>query len=414
MKGDNALNIKFNKESIFVFYVAVVMATYMLPSLKISVPYLYAALLMLVFFPIAVLKMKMDMYYLLLIVAAFLISVLYFINGIYGPTDSINEAIRSIRFFMPVLWTVYALRYCSEKQRRHLLIVFGIIMTYILVKTFIALQEDMWITRVLAQNKTSDNDDIRAYRLDNVGGFEFSYTIGVVVLCLFWAVINSKTLIAKIICLAGAFVGFYYIIQTMYMTLLLLTTIGILLLLLFNIKNIFIKITLVLIGIIFILFIADIFYFLSELFTGSLLSTKFLKFYEATIGEGIDSLGSRPGMMREAIEQWVQSPIWGNNVVVLNTHSLFFAVLESTGLIGVVALILCFIKSFKLISSEIKSDEYDTRLLFVVFLYVVALLILNPIGYVFEITIAAFFITPLWAQVINNRSEKEGISLGIK
>ena len=175
---------------------------------------------------------------------------------------------------------------------------------------------------------------------------------------------------------------------------------GILLLLLFSVKNIFIRIMLILTGIVFIFFMSDIFYFLSELFTGSLLSTKFYQFYEASIGEGIDSLGLRPGMIRESIEQWEQSPIWGNSIVMLNTHSLFFAILESTGIIGVVALILCFIKSFKLISSEGKSDGSDTRLLFIMFLYVVTLSVLNPIGYAFEITIAAFFIAPLWANVV--------------
>ena len=170
------VNYKFDGKSIFVFYTALIMAMYILPSLKITVPYIYSALLMLVFLPIAMIKMRSNLIFCIkLLVATFISVAFYFINGIYGPIDAINEAIRYIRFFLPVIWTIYALRFCSSKQQRNILLLFGIVTTFILIKTIIALENNIWIARILAQDKTTDNAEIHAYRMGNVGGFEFSY-----------------------------------------------------------------------------------------------------------------------------------------------------------------------------------------------------------------------------------------------
>lgn len=56
--------------------------------------------------------------------------------------------------------------------------------------------------------------------------------------------------------------------------------------------------------------------------------------------------------------------------------------------------------AYKSILSELRKKDVETILLSVVFLYVFALAVLNPIGYVFEVTISAFFITPLWSALI--------------
>lgn len=394
-------NFRLNSGSVFVLYTSLIMACYILPELKITIPYIFAALLMLVSLPIAMIKMQDNLNFCtVLFVATFLSAVFYFMNGIYGLSDMVNEAIRYIRFFLPVIWTLYSLRFCSPKQQRHMLIIFGIVMTFILIKTIIALENDIWVTRILAQDKTTDTAEIRAYRMGNVGGFEFSYMMGIVVICLTWAALRCKKVLAKILCVAGAVIGFYYIIQTMYMTLLILTSIGILLLLLFNTKSTYVKIFLVIGSIVASFSLAPLFKYLSELFSGSLLSLKFSQFYEALIGGGVDSLGSRPELIMDAVQRWLKSPIWGGYDISVRTHSFVFSTLEAIGLIGFFAFLWCIWWAYKSILSELRKKEVETILLSIVFLYVFALAVLNPIGYVFEVTIAAFFITPLWSVLI--------------
>lgn len=394
-------NFRLDSGSFFVLYTSLVMMCYLLPALKITIPYIHVALLMLVFFPIAMIKMQNNLgFFIVMLVATSLSAIFYFVNGIYGLSDAINEAIRYIRFFLPVLWTLFALRYCSIKQQRHMLIIFGIVMSFILINTIIALEHDSWIARILAQDKTTDTTEIRAYRMGNVGGFEFSYMMGIVVICLTWAAIQCQNVLGKILFVIGAVVGFYYIIQTMYMTLLILTAFSILALLLFNIKSVYSKIVIVIGSIVTFFSLAPIFKYLSELFSGSLLSTKFFQFYTMMTGGGVDSLGSRPGLIMDAIQRWLKSPLWGGYDTSVRTHSFVFSTLEATGLIGFFAFLWCMWWAYKSILSELRKKDVETILLSVVFLYVFALAVLNPIGYVFEVTISAFFITPLWSALI--------------
>lgn len=396
-------NFRFDRGSVFVLYTSLVMVCYILPVLKITIPYIFAALLMLVFLPISMIKMPNNLnFFIVLMVATFLSTAFYFINGIYGLSDTINEAIRYIRFFLPVIWTLYSLRFCSTKQRCHILIIFGIVMTFILIKTILALEIDSWVARILAQDKATDTAEVRAYRMGNVGGFEFSYMMGIVVICLTWAALRSEKVLTKILCVSGAVIGFYYIIQTMYMTLLILTSVGMLLLFLFDIKSTLVKILIVIGSVVASLSLAPFFKYLSELFSGSLLSTKFIQFYEALTGGGTDSLGSRPKLIMDAVQRWLKSPIWGGYDTSVRTHSLVFSTLEATGLIGFFAFLWCIFWAYKSILFELRKKNIETILLSIVFLYVFALAILNPIGYVFEVTIAAFFITPLWSVLIGS------------
>lgn len=392
----------------FVLYISLVMVVYILPSVKLIVPYIPAAVLMLAFFPIAMFKTQKYMNYCVLLIATTILYVfIYFVNGIGGITDSINEIIRSLRFFMPVLWALYALNFCTPKQRRCILIVFFIIAAFILIKTIIALEKDVWISRILAQDKTSDTSEIRAYRMGNVGGFEFSYMMGVVTICLAWAALKCKNIWAKILLIAGTVLCFYYIIQTMYMTLLILASIGTILLFIFNTKNALVKVLLIFGSIVIAFSLPAICKYLSGVFTDSLLSTKFMQFYTAMTGGGTDSLGSRPELMSEAFNRWIKSPIWGGGHVSARTHSFFFSALESTGLLGILMLILCFRSTYKIILSELKSKQTETLLFTIVFMYVVALAVFNPVGYVFEVTIAAFFITPVWSELFSKTALKE-------
>lgn len=400
--GYNRANQTKTSISPFIIYTIIIFLIYVLPYMKVKVPYIISGMLMLVFLPIAVLKKKKWMKYVICLLALsgvnFLLDI---VSGGYSFIESFNEVIRNIRFFTPVLWTMYALEYCNERRYKQLLIIFATVTGMILFKTINALEQNQWIARILAKGKTQDTLEIRAYRLQNIGGFEFSYMMGIVTICLVWTVIKVKSKAVRLVCICASAVSFYYIIQTMYTTLLLLTVTCVLILLICNIKKPLIKVIVIVIFFIFALGLAPFFEFLSSLFTNSLLSVKFMQMHDALTGAGINALGSRPEHILEALTNWIHSPLIGGYNIGTTAHSTIFATLEKNGLVGLLSFFIMFYQSWKLLL-----DGTEELVLNVVMLYVLVLSFLNPIGYVFEITIMAFFIMPLWSVLIVDKHEK--------
>lgn len=397
------LTIKIDSRGLFVIYTIITICVYTLPYTKLTIPYIIAGLMMLVTIPIIAIKnTKWLNYTALLVIASAILMLFCMISEYFTLTDSINEMIRNIRFFTPALWTMYVLQFCSKNQKKVIIVLFGVLVCYILYKTMNALANDQWITRILAQSATTDSAEIRSYRLGNVGGFEFSYMIGIVTLCLVWAALKCKKIIVKILSILAAIFCFYYIIQTMYTTLLLLTSLGILALLFMNIKNILGKVVLI-IGFLALIFVLPtLFDYLSNLFSGSLLSTKFLQMESAITGGGAEELGSRPEYMMEAFRGWLHSPIWGGYSYTLKVHSFLVGLLESHGIIGIALWFALYKSTYKMISSNLKQQGVSTELFNIVAWFILLLSFFNPIGYCFELTIAGFFITPIWIMIVNN------------
>lgn len=385
----------------FVLYTFGVLLVYILPQLKVSVPYFIAGSLMLLYVPIVWNKNRgLTNYIIFMLFAPAIIIILDILLGFHSFTASLNEAIRNIRFFVPVLLSSYAIKYCTNKQCKHLLLFFSIITAFVFYRTSNALANDPWITRIMAKSSALDTAEMRAYRLQNIGGFEFSYMIGVVTICLVWIVINSQKKIIKVFSLVATVICFNYIIQTMYTTLLLLTSFCILVLFLFNIKNRNIKIILVVVFIALFTVLPSLFEYLSTQFGTSLLATKFSQLHDAMTGEGIKALGSRPEKILFALKSWLRSPIFGGITENVNAHSLVVGTLVSNGLVGLGVWVSLFYLSYKVLINKLVDNNIDTTLVKVACLFVFVLSFLNPIGYVFEVTIAAFFIAPMCSWVI--------------
>lgn len=390
----------------FIFYTILTFLIYVLPYTKVMVPYIISGSVMLAFLPVVMSKKRKWMNYVtLLLFFSIIIFLLDFLFGGYSFIDSINEAIRNVRFFTPVLWTVYAYDYCHRKRYGHFMISFFSVVGVILFKTLNVLSQDQWAARILAKAKTQDTPEIRAYRLQNVGGFEFSYMMGVVTIALVWTALKVKNKFVRIICTGATILSFYYIIQTMYTTLLLLTALGVLALLLFNIKDPLIKLLIIVIFIVLSFSLAPLFEYLSGVFKDSLLSTKFMQIHDALSGGGIETLGSRPQHILDALENWLHSPIIGGYNVGNKNHSTIIGLLERNGLVGLSFYLIMFYKSWKILSEDMKKKGYNSFLFNIVCIYLLVLSFFNPIGYVFELTIATFFVVPLWIAVVYKKYE---------
>ena len=406
IKGD--LNKeKENSISFFVIYAALTSAVYILPALIFRVPYVIAACLMLASLVIIMFKDSRYMNYSILILFATLL--LFFSNMLfnqYTTVAAINDAVRNVRFFLPVLWGCFALKHCNAKQQKTILILMVLIIGFVFINTMVALEEDPWIARLLAEDKATSSKEVNAYRLRNVGGYSFSYMMGIVTLVFSYLAVKVKPIFAKIVCTIATVLCFYYIIQTMYTTLLLLCSIGVLLILFFNIKSRAWRG--VVLGVFVLLWfsLSSLFGYLSDVFgADSLLSTKFSQMQMALTGEGIEALGSRPMLMGKAVEHWLSHPIFGaysDN----HSHSLVFEYLQQNGLAGLGIWVAAFAMSWKLIYNTLKEHNIKTMLFNTCMGYLLVLSVFNDTRYTFEITIAAFFIVPLASAVFCKKEAK--------
>lgn len=392
--------IKFNKYrlniSFFTLSTFVVSLIYILPVFKIKIPYVISGVLMLSFIPYIYIKeIKIRKYINILVFSSFSIFLVQVLLGTYGFVDAFNEMIRNLRFFIPVLWSVYILKNVSNDNVRIFYVLYIVLIMIIIFKTYNALNENQWISRILAQSVLTDTPEIRELRLQNIGGFEFSYMVGLINICFFWSYFYNVDKRKKLIYLILTIISYMYIIKTMYTTLLLLTSLSLVIILIKNVKNILAKILTFLIFLIIVWNYADIVYFLSELFNGSLLSNKFMQIYMALTEGGMESLGSRPELIMNSISAWLSNPIFGGRPENLNSHSMFFGLLATNGIFGILLLIVVFYLSYKVIVGELIKKGIDTLLIKICFMYIILLMIFNPINYVFEITIAGFYFSVL-------------------
>ena len=391
--------------SIFLSYIVLILSVYILPSLKVRVPYIIAASGMLVLIPIVWNKCRwLTNDILLLILLSGLIMISSTVMGTYSLVESVNEAIRNIRFFLPGILAVYVLNCCNVKHSKMMLVIFCIIVGYIWYQTSTALAEDQWITRILAKSTVADTSEIRAYRLQNIGGFEFSHLMGVLTICFFWLVFHSQRKITRILACIATIGGFIYIIQTMYTTLLLLTSICILFIFIVNIRSKQIRAIVVALQIAVLFILPRLFSSLSGLFGDSLLTEKFQQISSALSGGGLDELGSRPEKVLYALSNWLSSPIFGGNMEGVSSHSLVVGILVSNGIVGLAVWGYLFLRVYKRLKKELTYIGVSTQLTSITFLFVLMLSCFNSIGYVFEVTWAAFFIAPIcsWVCECNN------------
>ena len=187
----------------------------------------------------------------------------------------------------------------------------------------------------------------------------------------------------------------------MYTTLLILTAVGILLIVFLRVKNPIARVCLFVCGLMLIFFLEFLFGFLSTVFPEeSLLSTKFAQLSSAMESGDISETGNRFLYMTESIENWIKNPLFGKINSESHAHSLLISTLENTGLVGVSLLLAMFYLCCHMLADELKTQKIDRRLFWISTAYVFTLAFFNPIGYVFEVTIVAFFVVPLWLKSI--------------
>jgi hypothetical protein len=370
--------------------------------LKITLPYILVALILLASLFFFMYKNAKWMYMaIVLCLASLLIATINLMTGAYALVDSINEMVRNIRFFIPVFWGCYVLKYSTEKQRKFILVVFGIMCGYILLKTFDALQSVPDVCRELAKSTTRHSAELSNFRRENVGGFEYSYMMGIVTMGFVWSAVKSRNTMVRIVCVIASVVGYYFIIQTMYTLLLILTFVGTISIFFFATTSKVKKAVLIMGSIAMFIFMEPIFEGLAEFFSFNyVLEEKFTSMYLALKYDDVEMVGSRPELLFKAFIDWTENPIFGGKHTDQNSHSFIMTYLVNSGVIGFSVWMGFFVMSWRMLRKEISKIATDLSLFDSAMIYIFLLAAFNPIGYVFEVVFAVFFIVPIWSVTI--------------
>lgn len=281
------------------------------------------------------------------------------------------------------------------------LLLFSFVMVlYVMYNSYLGMQENEAIMRSLA-NGNIDEDIKNYYMSKGVGGYGFSYSLGLITLALFSSSILTKHQY-KYIALAFFLIFFIFIINTKYATLLICTCIVFFIIILMHLKTMFARFILLLMLPIFYLVLGEVFHILLEIIGDSVLTDRLNEVYHALWGMGVSSdsdMASRANYRSQCIDYIIESPLWGNDTtrelrfLYTHSHSTLWSHFLGTGIIGLYS----YLYSFWITLNYCYGDQKNrNRLLFIVpsFIFFVLISFFNASEFT-EISLVLLFINPL-------------------
>lgn len=384
-------------EFILFTYTCLVFLINYLPSLNVSVPYYIAALLSIsIYLPAFISSIRNRSYISVIIMSALGIFFIYYLfHKPFDFVESVNEFIRILRFFSPLLIFYYFKKYSSRGTKKFIIIFMFTVIIYVVINSLIALQNDPTIVRYLAIDDKSDL--MNSYFLSNIGGFGFSYSIGFLIPILVGLILNTKKLYLKVLFLFLIILFYTFVITSQYTTMLLLSSIFSLLIIKEKISSVIFNIFMIILLSLLFFNVTSFFSFLSDKFAGDVLSEKmqwFVTFFETG---NIDALHSRPALYLDAIKGFLQNPIVGQeaSTYVDLSHSLILSTLRGTGVLGISCFMITMVYSKNYAISLLKESKFGIKTFKKIFVFLIVLSLLNPIGYSYEICYVVFLLIPI-------------------
>ena len=407
LKEDRTEN---QRGQILALYTIVYLAIAFLPVLKYSVPYLAQGLICLSYVLLVFLKeTRFRIIIILLFVLGLIGGALSFVNG-EVVTEVINEPIRVLRCVLPC-FILGDLCRCSQKTKLFIWLFLSGLLLFIAINTSLELTKNDMIARLLASGDTDES--LTQYRMRNIGGFGFSYAIGITFPLWLRVFFKTNNRFLKIVSLiAAAFIA-GYIVLAQYMILFVLCMMSLLLTLVFNSKKVIVTIFCIVAVFVSLLFASSFFRWMAGLDIGSLMQRRLNSIADFFEGKKtLEELTVRFRLYKDAINDFAKHPILGtpHSVAAADSHSWILGVAASTGLVGISCLTGELVVYFKLGRYISLSNGLDSGLFMISFLMFLFLSVLNPIQYAYEIFIVLFLYIPLTLCLFgkNERIAQEG------
>ena len=398
----NSVNRAFNTAVLLVYLTAYFLLG-LLPRIKYSVPYVFAGVFtMIPAFMVCIGKTPFIKPILFMGFASVIQALLAYLLGNAIMTDIFNVPIRTIRYFVPCILLAWTINLTPKKQ----MFIWGLITTLLLfvaINTLLAVEINPMVARLLASG--SRDKELMAYRMQNIGGFEFCYAVCLLYgLCVYLSI--RTTGIVKVVGIVAVVFITYFTIQVQYMTMLLLCIAAFVFVVMFSAKKNVSKIVAVLISLFFLLGLPSLLRWIAEFDVGDQLYSKLIEV--AGILDGtreFSEANARSELYLNALMDFLWSPIWGTpySAAAAKSHSAFLGAAAATGIIGLSAYICGISQCYQQTKAILIYKQCDTGIFALSFLVFVILAFVNPIEYSYELSIVLFYYIPLTIILVSNR-----------
>ncbi|MCH5191178.1 MAG: hypothetical protein J1F23_03345 [Oscillospiraceae bacterium] len=384
------------KSVLLIVYSTILLALLILPHYKYSVTYMVIILASAPFvFAYAICDLHILRKIGFIFVWLAIIALLRFMwNTPFYISGAVNTSI--ILYLCILAYFIFEILMMRDNRREifWVIVITCFMLALIGFNTFREFASNPTVARLLA-NGTTEDEYINLLRSKNVGGFGFSYCIGMLTPYIAMRVARAKwkNKIPGILLLGLLLVFIFY---TQYTTLLLLSVFFTACAFVTKSNNMIFKITFLIIFAIVLLELKDIFLYLTIHVKLENLASHFNDLYiMMTSGK---SSSSRTELYGNAFALFLKNPILGadltdasNAYIVNHAHSTFFGMLAGGGIVGTGIYYGIFFKVIK----NIKSALGDIKDIFPVFIMFFVLSFLNPVSH-FEINIVVFMLIPLF------------------
>lgn len=377
-------------------YILAIIALLVLPMLKYSVRYIPIVLFTVPFVAVYMLKKRKSAIvffgFLMTLVSFFIFN--FLVNTPLNTNASINMSILLYLCFISFFIFDYLANSDSVWEIRLVIIGTVAIFVFVIIMTSIAFIEDPTIARSLASGRT-DDEYINSMRMQNVGGFGFSYAVGMFIPYIAIRIVRSTGKI-RFVFIALYIALFMYALFCQYTTLLFMAIAFSTVIFIWGSKNALTKSILLFVSLLVLINLAGIFKFLGNHipFTSLAYHLKNLYISMSTSEE----TNSRLLAAKRCIGLFRQHPFFGvnmfdsyNSYIVNHGHASYFPVLASNGIIGLGILLLITVSIMRSLYLKINFNKMNI----VIFIMYIVLGFLNPTHNAFEISVVVFLLIPL-------------------
>lgn len=383
-------------------YILIYLPLCLLPAIKYSIPYVIAGVFsMLPLIIVSLNNMRYRTILVLLVALGIIQATFVVLHGNAPVTEIFNEPIRSVRYFVPCVLLDKVFDFGKKGQRFVWLFATALIV-FVIVQTLSALENDPMVARILAQGSIED-EELMNYRFQNVGGFGNCYSLCLTFVVWVYFMFHSSK-VMRLISVAVAVFILYFTLQVQYMTMFLLCIVALLLVALYCSKNLYTRLLSIVFAVVALLFLSSILRWIASLGVESTIYTKLTEFADTL--DGVNTLSdttSRADLYKSAFNAFLSSPIFGVTNTS-NAHSTILGVLANSGIIGLFAYFYGFKQMHNVTTICLKEQNIDVKIFNITFALFLILALVNPVHYVYEISVVLLFYIPLTLNVFSKKA----------
>ena len=385
----------------FVISVIVMMLMYMVPQIKVIVPYDRLALVSFIFVALFVLRTDSN-HIIRVLLCALPYSFLMFIVARQGDFKY-GFVHPLMTLWLLVFPAILATEVVGRNNQKEMMVIVVSSLIVLVVSLFLGISvfgENQDALRALAARQ--DEDYVQDLTQRGVGGFGATYsTGGLLVACLLSLRFSLKK-VTKILLVVLSLFLVYYILNAQFATLIIITFLSAAYYFYSTAKSSRQKFLIFAIGCLFVIAMPSFMQLIVNFFGDTTVGDKFSQMDIALFegGGGFSNVsGQRSKFQLDALRLFLQSPIWGNSmstgnnaVIEYSSHSTLLSVMACTGLIGLSSYYFTFSSSVRILLKKayINQDFYNP-----IIFYLILFSVFNPITGSLEAMWCYFVIIPL-------------------